>query len=88
MQPAAPHLPAWLLQVFRPPGGASVHAVVVQAAARVQLEKVDCLLVPTALHHYTVKEVEAEERPADQDGKPAQVESVPWPTKELACVVI
>eukprot|EP00891_Asterochloris_glomerata_P000621 jgi/Astpho2/621/Aster-04463 len=46
---------------------------VLQAAARVQMAKVDCLLVPTALHHYTVKEIELEERPAEQDDKPAQV---------------
>ena len=51
-------------------------ADVVQAAARVQMAKVDCLLVPTALHHYTVKEIELEERPAEQDDKPAQVNSV------------
>ncbi|BDA50535.1 probable urea amidolyase [Coccomyxa sp. Obi] len=38
--------------------------------ARVELAKVDFLLVPSAAHHYTVKEVEAEEK---------QAEVVSWP---------
>ena len=32
-----------------------------QAQARVQLAGVDLLLVPTALHHYTLAEIEAQE---------------------------
>lgn len=33
-----------------------------QAQARVQLAGVDLLLVPTAVHHYTVAEIEAQEQ--------------------------
>ena len=32
------------------------------------MAKVDMLLVPTALHHYTVKEIYQEERDNDQVG--------------------
>ena len=39
--------------------------LVVQARARSQMAKVDLLLVPTALHHYTVQEIEAEEKTND-----------------------
>ena len=38
----------------------------VQALARVQMAKVDMLMVPTALHHYTVQEIADEERHADK----------------------
>lgn len=44
----------------------SVTAVLLaQARARTQMAKVDLLLVPTALHHYTVQEIEAEEKNND-----------------------
>lgn len=33
-----------------------------QAATRLELDKVDLLLVPTVLHHYTVAEIEQEEK--------------------------
>lgn len=36
-----------------------------KARARSQMAKVDLLLVPTALHHYTVQEIEAEEKTND-----------------------
>ncbi|KAL0031400.1 hypothetical protein WJX79_009016 [Trebouxia sp. C0005] len=36
-----------------------------KARARTQMAKVDLLLVPTALHHYTVQEIEAEEKNND-----------------------
>ncbi len=39
--------------------------LVLQARARSQMSKVDLLLVPTALHHYTVREIEAEEKTND-----------------------
>ena len=41
-----------------------------QAQARCEMAKVDMLLVPTALHHYTVKEIYQEERDNDQVGTP------------------
>ena len=37
-----------------------------QAQARVQMSKVDMLLVPTGLHHYTVQEIAEEERQAEK----------------------
>ena len=36
-----------------------------QARARSEMAKVDLILVPTALHHYTVREIEAEEKTND-----------------------
>jgi len=39
--------------------------LLLQARARTQMAKVDLLLVPTALHHYTVQEIEAEEKTDD-----------------------
>ena len=37
-----------------------------QGKARVEMAKVDLLLVPTALHHYTVQEIYQEERSDDK----------------------
>ena len=39
-----------------------------QAATRLELDKVDLLMVPTVLHHYTVAEIEGEEKVADEVG--------------------
>lgn len=41
---------------------------VLQAKARCEMAKVDMLLVPTALHHYTVKEIYQQERDSDKVG--------------------
>ena len=46
--------------------GADLIAAVIQAEARVEMSKVDMLLVPTALHHYTLQEIAEEERHADK----------------------
>ena len=37
-----------------------------QAKARCQMAEVDMLLVPTALHHYTIQEIYLEERNPDK----------------------
>ena len=37
-----------------------------QAEARIEMSKVDMLLVPTALYHYTVQEIAEEEHHADK----------------------
>ena len=39
--------------------------LMLQARARSEMAKVDLILVPTALHHYTVREIEAEEKTND-----------------------
>ena len=46
--------------------GAGLTVGVFQAEARVEMSKADMLLVPTALHHYTVQEIAEEERHADK----------------------
>ena len=42
--------------------------LLLQGKARVEMAKVDLLLVPTALHHYTVQEIYHEERKNDKVG--------------------
>ena len=46
--------------------GAGLTVGVFQAEARVEMSKADMLLVPTALHHYTLEEIAEEERHADK----------------------
>ena len=43
-----------------------LHFLLLQGRARAEMAKVDLLLVPTALHHYTVQEIQEEEQSADK----------------------